>query len=90
MTAVRQDRATAHRRWLDCDLTGISGVAFSTRIRKDRRLAKLPILLMSGRDEALVAREAKTAGANDFIIKPFRAPELIARARSLLGTVGSA
>lgn len=68
----------------DFELVGMSSPIFCRRIRSDRRCAALPILLMSAKDEAEVARAARSVQADDFIIKPFRAPELIARSASLL------
>lgn len=68
----------------DFELVGMSSPIFCRRIRSDRRCATLPILLMSAKDEVEVARAARSVQADDFIIKPFRAPELIARSASLL------
>jgi len=68
----------------DCHLAGMSSSLFCRRIRDDARHAGLPILLMSTQDELEVARLTRSAEADDFIIKPFRAPELIARSAALL------
>jgi two-component system phosphate regulon response regulator PhoB len=68
----------------DFELLGMSSPIFCRRIRSDRRCATLPILLMSAKDEVDVARQARSVQADDFIIKPFRAPELVARSASLL------
>lgn len=68
----------------DFELVGMSSPIFCRRIRSDRRCSTLPILLMSAKDTAEVARQARSVQADDFIIKPFRAPELIARSASLL------
>jgi two-component system phosphate regulon response regulator PhoB len=68
----------------DLELVGMSSPIFCRRIRSDRRCATLPILLISAKDAVEVARQARSVQADDFIIKPFRAPELIARSASLL------
>jgi two-component system phosphate regulon response regulator PhoB len=68
----------------DFELVGMSSPIFCRRIRNDRRCSRLPILLMSARDTSEGARQARSVQADDFIIKPFRAPELIARSASLL------
>lgn len=68
----------------DCEAAGMSSSLFCRRLRNEKRCSRLPVLLMSARDESEVARNARSIGANDFIIKPFRAPELIARSSSLL------
>jgi two-component system phosphate regulon response regulator PhoB len=68
----------------DLELVGMSSPIFCRRIRSDRRCAALPILLISAKDAVEVADQARSVQADDFIIKPFRAPELIARSASLL------
>lgn len=73
---------------VDCEAAGMSSSLFCRRLRADRRCASLPILLMSARDESEVEKSARAIGADDFILKPFRAPELIARSTSLLARVG--
>lgn len=77
-----------HEEWqlviADLELVGMSSPIFCRRIRSDRRCATLPILLISAKDAVEVARQARSVQADDFIIKPFRAPELIARSASLL------
>lgn len=62
---------------LDWGLPDRPGVEVCRQIRSTDQL--IPILFVSGRsDEATVAR-GLDAGANDFISKPFRATEFIAR-----------
>jgi two-component system phosphate regulon response regulator PhoB len=77
-----------HEEWqlviADLELVGMSSPIFCRRIRSDRRCATLPILLISAKDAVEVARQARSVQADDFIIKPFRAPELIARSATLL------
>jgi CheY-like chemotaxis protein len=69
---------------VDCQIAGKGSPGFCRRIRGDGRSGKVPILFMSVRDEQEVARDTRAAGADDFIMKSFRAPELVARAQSLL------
>jgi two-component system phosphate regulon response regulator PhoB len=71
---------------LDCELPGMSGPEFCRRLRKDRAWARVPVLLMSARIESDLSCDVTSALADDFIVKPFRAPELIARMQSLLST----
>jgi two-component system, OmpR family, response regulator len=45
--------------------------------------AKLPVLLLSARDELVDRVQGLDAGADDYLVKPFDLPELIARLRAL-------
>ena len=67
---------------LDVAMPGLDGLAVCRRLR-GKGLA-LPILLLTAR-EAVDARVAGLdAGADDYVVKPFAAEELLARVRALL------
>ena len=44
----------------------------------------LPIIMLSARGEEFLRLRGFSAGADDFVVKPFSMPELIARVRALL------
>ncbi|OXM88394.1 response regulator [Paenibacillus rigui] len=69
---------------LDFMLPDISGLEICRRLRELHSLFELPVLMLtaSGRNEDAVA--AFSAGANDFLAKPFHSSELQARVRTLL------
>jgi two-component system phosphate regulon response regulator PhoB len=69
---------------LDWDLPGMNGVELCRVLRKDPALAMLPILFLSARAASQDVVEAFAAGADDYVSKPFRAPELGARIFALL------
>lgn len=55
-------------------------------IREVRKLnISTPVLLMTARDSAKDQADGMSAGADDYLIKPFSIDELLARLSSLLG-----
>ena len=69
---------------LDWNLPGMSGVDFCKRLRREPRLSRLPILFLTSHTATSDMVTAFNAGADDFVSKPFRAPELTARVLSLV------
>ncbi|MBW7474036.1 response regulator [Paenibacillus oenotherae] len=68
----------------DLMMPGMSGYDLCLAIRKSYTLYELPILIMtaSNREDTIVA--GFSAGANDYISKPFGRNELLSRVRTLL------
>jgi len=69
---------------LDWNLPGMSGVDFCRRLRKEPRMNRLPVLFLTAHSSTSDIVEAFAAGADDFVSKPFRAPELAARVLGLI------
>jgi CheY-like chemotaxis protein len=69
-----------------CDfmLPGISGIELIAHIRANRACSEVPIVLISGHDNAAMAACAKRAGANAFLNKPFTLKALRSTVQSLL------
>ena len=59
-------------------------------IRRVRREAETPILVLSARDAEQTKVEALELGADDYVTKPFGADELLARVRAALRRSGAA
>lgn len=69
---------------LDWMLPDRSGIDLCARIRKTGSHAALPVLMLTARgEEADRVRGLKT-GADDYVVKPFSVPELMARIAALL------
>ncbi|MDQ4008203.1 MAG: response regulator transcription factor [Actinomycetota bacterium] len=66
---------------LDIGLPEMDGLDLLSRIRHDR--PRLPVLMLTGRDETQDKVDALDAGADDYLTKPFAVEELVARIRSL-------
>jgi len=66
---------------LDLGLPDMDGVQVATAVR---RRHDLPIIVLSARGDEQQQIEALDAGANDYVTKPFREGELMARVRAAL------
>ncbi|MFZ4841804.1 response regulator [Mycetocola saprophilus] len=66
---------------LDLGLPDVSGL---TVIRGIRGWSRVPILIVSARQESASKIEALDAGADDYVTKPFAMDELLARLRAAL------
>jgi two-component system response regulator CiaR len=67
---------------LDVMLPGIDGIQITRKLRS--HYIKTPILLLTAKDSVDNRVEGLDAGADDYLVKPFAIPELLARARALL------
>jgi DNA-binding response OmpR family regulator len=65
---------------LDVSLPDGDGRDFCVRLR--RKGVKLPIIMLTGSDEEADVVRGLEAGANDYVAKPFRLAELLARLRA--------
>lgn len=71
---------------LDIMLPGVDGVEVCRRIREH---STVPIIMLTARESDLEKVAALEIGADDYVTKPFSAPELVARVRALLRRAGS-
>src|SRR6202023_2169525 len=69
---------------LDWMLPGISGIELCRRLRARTDTERLPIIMLTARGEESERVRGLATGADDYIVKPFSVPELLARIRSLL------
>lgn len=69
---------------MDVMMPGLSGYEATRLIRERYSISRLPILLATVKNEPEDLTSGFSAGANDFLIKPFYAHELRARVRTLL------
>lgn len=69
---------------LDWNLPKMTGLDLCRILRKDQDLALLPVLFLTANASSQDMVEAFASGGDDYVVKPFRAPELGARIFSLL------
>ncbi|MBD2611100.1 MAG: response regulator transcription factor [Nostoc sp. ZfuVER08] len=67
---------------LDITLPKLDGVSFCQRLRS--RNHTIPVLMLTARDTLADKVTGLDAGADDYMVKPFEMPELMARIRALL------
>src|SRR6185437_10289846 len=68
----------------DAMMPRLDGFGLLKALRADERTRQLPIILLSARAGEESAVEGLGAGADDYLVKPFSARELLARVRSHL------
>jgi len=69
---------------LDWMLPGISGLELCRRPRTGKDSRTIPIILLTARSEESDRIRGLTTGADDYVVKPFSLPELMARVRAIL------
>ena len=69
---------------LDTDIVGGDGLELCRQIRETAGLSLIPILQMSRRSQEADVVAGLQAGADDYIVKPFRERELLARVNASL------
>jgi two-component system response regulator MprA len=72
---------------VDILMPRLDGLELTRRLRADGN--KLPILMLTARDQVSDRVAGLEAGADDYLVKPFALEELVARVRALLRRLGS-
>src|SRR5689334_12493497 len=70
--------------FLDIVLPGMSGFAALRQLRRQPATRDIPIIMMSGNEQATEQFYAQRIGADDFMKKPFSRSEVFARIEKLL------
>ena len=69
---------------LDVNLPGMSGLEACRVIRRETLVPDVAIIMLTVRNAEKDKVEALDAGADDYVVKPFGTPELLARIRAAL------
>ena len=69
---------------LDWMLPGLSGIELCRRLRARPETERLPIIMLTARGEEGERIRGLSVGADDYVVKPFSIPELMARVRAIL------
>ncbi|MGH2875097.1 MAG: ATP-binding response regulator, partial [Solirubrobacteraceae bacterium] len=68
----------------DVMMPALDGLGLVATIRGDPRLARLPVIMLSARAGPEASGEGFAAGADDYVVKPFRSAELVNRVSARL------
>jgi DNA-binding response OmpR family regulator len=78
---LTDERLEYHLGIFDWLVPGLSGIELISRIRQQQK--PLPILMLTAKDSMEAKIAGLDAGADDYLVKPFNMPELLARLRAL-------
>ena len=73
---------------VDWMMPKLDGEGFCRRLREDARFKTVPVLMLTVKQTAEEELEALHFGVDDFITKPFKPTELLARVRAALRRAG--
>ena len=82
--ALRLRETTPDLLLLDWMLPGLSGIELCRRVRLRAETAELPIIMLTARSEESERVRGLSTGADDFVVKPFSVPELMARIKAMM------
>jgi DNA-binding response OmpR family regulator len=68
---------------LDINMPKMDGLELCQRIRLDRSLKRLPIIILTAMQDDALQVEGLDVGADDYIVKPFDCSVLLARIKAL-------
>ncbi|MBF0537568.1 MAG: PAS domain S-box protein [Nitrospirae bacterium] len=69
---------------LDIEMPGMDGIEACNQIKDTEHLRDIPVVMVTGKNDAKSLQSAFTAGAVDYVTKPINKIELIARVKSVL------
>lgn len=72
---------------LDWMLPGISGIEVCRSMRAKPESRDIPIIMLTARSEEAERVRGLATGADDYLVKPFSVPELLARIKTILRRV---
>ena len=73
--------------WIGC-CRAFPGLEICRRLRARETTRTLPVIMLTARGEEVERVRGLSVGADDYVVKPFSVPELMARVRALLDAAG--
>ena len=75
---------------MDYEMPQFNGIEVVRRLKASAKFGSVPIIMITGKHDREVVGESMKAGADDFIVKPFKRDTLTAKMHRLLGSSGVA
>ena len=70
--------------FLDVMMPGLDGFSVCQALKRDRRYADIPIIMLSARGQEHDRARGLAAGADEYLTKPYSPSELLRRIRQML------
>lgn len=84
LAAIRQHKPDLV--FLDVMMPKLNGFQVTQQVRSDPALDSVKIILLTAKGQESDREVGKTAGANDYMTKPFSPTKILDRARQMLGS----
>jgi two-component system chemotaxis response regulator CheY len=68
---------------LDWNMPNMSGIEFLKRVKGHDKLKDIPVVMVTSEGKNTVVQEALDAGAEGYVVKPFKPQELAQRIRKM-------
>ena len=69
---------------LDLNLPSMSGIELCKYVRSNDLTVDIPVIMLTARSEEIDKIIGFEVGADDYVVKPFSVPELVARIKAIL------
>jgi len=70
---------------LDVMMPDMDGLDVCKKLKADVSTKDIPVVMLIGKDENEAVLKAHSAGADDYVVKPFSLPTLLGKLRKFLG-----
>jgi len=69
---------------MDVVMPGMNGLEALKRIREDKQLSEIPVVMLTSLTDSETVIESVQAGANDYVVKPYTADTIADRIKKYM------